>query len=217
MRVYRRNYPRDPASLTSITRWSTAIGGSSRLPPMLAARCCPSSQLPKEFEYLLESFDLNQSINGPTHQLGLTQHLSWTYCIPHWNTGLVFFFRSSPYHHLSSSSCSRRIITSSTPGDFAIAFVSTDYYIIIPNTDFFSDFFSVPRGLYFLFPLHLLRDCTFKMQSHPKWPGSLAEWHHSCSEAVLQHCLRARVVERQALCVCGHIEGCLWGCQRYKT
>lgn len=41
--------------------------------------CCPSHHLVKEFLQLIDSFDLIQHINGPTHEHGHTIDLVLTY------------------------------------------------------------------------------------------------------------------------------------------
>ena len=96
--------------------------------------CCASNQLANEFKGLLDSFDLTQSVNAPTHEHGHTLDL----VISHWlsvslreivvtaisdHLPVVFNFAAPPPANKPSSPARRRrIFTPSTAGEFAAAF-----------------------------------------------------------------------------------------------
>lgn len=102
--------------------------------------CCPSSQLANDFQSLLSSLDLTQSVNAPTHQHGHTLDLIISHgltvsiseisdiCISD-HLPVMFKFKGPvPAAKSLTPAVRRRTITSTTAGEFAAAFMNTTLY-----------------------------------------------------------------------------------------
>lgn len=126
---------------------------------------CPSSQMASEFQNLLASFDLTQSVNGPTHQHGHTLDLTISHglfvsvseihdtCIS--DHFPIMFECSVPLSATRSSSPAdrRHTITFTTAGEFAAVFLNSSFYTqdkmsspLCPE-DFISDLHSTCSGI----------------------------------------------------------------------
>lgn len=96
--------------------------------------CCTDNQLPNEFKGLLDSFDLTQSVNAPTHEHGHTLDLVISHglsvslreivdtAISDYLPVVFDFAAPPPTNKPVFPARRRRIFTSSTAGEFAVAF-----------------------------------------------------------------------------------------------
>lgn len=104
--------------------------------------CCPSDQLATDFKRLLETFNLIQSVDKPTHHRGHTldliisfglsislKEISETAISDHFP--IVFEYTAPPPARKSfAPSCQRRIITSTTADEFTAAFRDSQFFAL---------------------------------------------------------------------------------------
>lgn len=102
--------------------------------------CRPSDPLATDFKRLLASFDLTQSVDGPTHNNGRTLDLIISHglsislveiCVTPISDHLPIIFEvlaPSPVRKPPAPASRRRIITSSTAVGFAAGFMNTQFF-----------------------------------------------------------------------------------------
>lgn len=159
--------------------------------------CCPDSQPAREFLSVINSFDLTQSVCGPTHRQGHTLDLIISHglpvslteisktCISDHYPILFDFSPPPPAPRPLISACRRRIITSSTASHFASAFTLTELYTdVAPPTcpdNFISSFYSTCSNI--LDTVAPFRNKTTRIKPEPWLNDTTRELRQCCRQA----------------------------------